>query len=61
MVFICIIGKGLGILENHINTETLLYLKESPTGIDAGNNEVFISSIKIQGKNISTEISEEEI
>ena len=28
-IHICIIGKGLGILENHINTETLLYLKES--------------------------------
>ena len=60
-IHITLTGKGLSIIENHINTETLLYFRESSTGIDTDNSDVFISAIKIQGKNISKDISEEEI
>ncbi|MGH1384301.1 hypothetical protein [Kordia sp.] len=60
-IHISIFGKGLSIIENHINNETLLYVRESITGIDIEEHDVFISAITIEGKNISTEISEEEL
>lgn len=60
-VHISIFGKGLGIIENHIGNQTLLYVRESVSGINLEEKDVFVSRITIEGKNVSTEISEEEI
>lgn len=60
-IHISIYGKGLNIIEAHINNETLLYVRESIMGINIDEQDVFISKITIEGKNISTEISEEEL
>ena len=60
-IHIVIFGKGLSIIEQYLNTETLLYIRESPTGIDTNNEDVFIASITIEGKNVSSTISEDEL
>lgn len=57
---ISIFGKGLSIIENHIHTQTLLYVRASTNGIDTGDRDVFISRIEVKGKNISTELSPDE-
>lgn len=60
-VCIAIQGKGLSLIENYLHLEQLLYLKSSITGIDTNDSDVFISSIEIQGKNLSKNIQEDEL
>ncbi|KAB8154275.1 hypothetical protein EZY14_007505 [Kordia sp. TARA_039_SRF] len=60
-VHISLFGKGLSIIENHIGNQTLLYVRESVSGINLEEKDVFVSRITIEGKNVSTDISEEEI
>ena len=54
-------GRGTPIIEHHISEERLLFVKESQSGVDVDNEDVFIKSIKVLGKNLSQEIPEDEI
>ena len=60
-VFIIIKGKGLQIIESQLSVNNLLYLKESNSGIETDNKDVFIQSIEIFGKNLSPNLSEDEL
>ncbi|AXG69616.1 hypothetical protein KORDIASMS9_01841 [Kordia sp. SMS9] len=60
-VHISIFGKGLSVIENHISNQTLLYVRESISGVDLEEKDVFVSQIIVEGKSIATEISEEEL
>ena len=54
-------GRGTCIIEQYISEERLLFVKESQSGVDIDNEDVFIESIKVLGKNVSLEIAEDEI
>lgn len=54
-------GTNLPLLEHYLSSQSLLYLKESATGINANNDDVFITSIKVQGKALAMSVSEEEL
>ncbi|WP_075342490.1 hypothetical protein [Tenacibaculum agarivorans] len=60
-LLISISGKGLSIIEQYLNTENLLYIKESTTGININNDDVFISNITVEGRSISTTLPKEEL
>ncbi|MDF1864398.1 MAG: hypothetical protein P1U70_06170 [Saprospiraceae bacterium] len=49
---VVITGRGLNFLEEWLNEEKVLWIKESNTSIDEGKGEVYISNIKADGKNI---------
>lgn len=49
-VQIRIMGRNLGKIQDWLNEEKILWLKESNTDIDPGDSDVFISSIKIEGE-----------
>lgn len=54
-------GTHLPILEHYLSNQSLLYLKESATGINTNNDDVFITSIKVQGSALAMSVSEEEL
>lgn len=59
-IFIHLKGKGLYLIEQHICSETLVFVRESQ-GICTDEEEVFVSEITVKGKNANTSISEEEL
>ncbi len=45
-------GRGLRKIRDYLKSETLLWLKESPSGKDDGASKVFISDIIARGKTV---------
>ncbi len=52
-LLISIEGRNLRPIRNYLKEQTLLWLKESPSGKDDGQTSVFISNILIEGKTVS--------
>lgn len=47
---ITIQGRNLGKLEEALSTERVSWIKESPSGLDDGQHELFVSHIQIMGE-----------
>nr|WKN34374.1 hypothetical protein K4G66_18520 [Tunicatimonas sp. TK19036] len=57
-ILITIQGRNLKPIEEALSNETLLWVKESPSGQDSGDGFVFIADIHIEGKSISKMLNE---
>ena len=42
-------GRGMGKLSDHLNEEKVIWIKESASGVDTGDSEVFVESIAVDG------------
>ena len=42
-------GRGLGKLSDHLNEERVQWIKESNSGVDTGEGEVFVAGITVRG------------
>lgn len=51
-LFITITGRSLQKIEEALSAETLIYIRQSPSGNDDGQGSAFIEDIQIQGETL---------
>jgi len=49
---VTITGRGLGKLESYLSDERIQWIKESGSGLDDQDEDVFIAAIRIEGENL---------
>lgn len=55
-LLIIITGRDLEPLENALSTEKVKSIKESLSGTDTGEAEVFVGSITVEGKSVEKHV-----
>jgi hypothetical protein len=53
-------GRNLKALDAYLNDERVLFIKESASGTDTGDEHIFIANIEIAGKAVSESLREDE-